>query len=61
MKKAKDRWDEYKPDYPAIITAQRTSHIGDLGFSVLPIDYGCNRDKFYESRDKWLGEYVFGK
>lgn len=59
-RKDAERWEDFKADYPCLVSVQRTSHIGERGFFAVPCNYSSNRNKFYESRDAWLAEYVFG-
>jgi len=55
-----ERWEEFKADYPCMVNVRRTDHIGFLNVAVLSNGVNIQRDKYYEKRDSWLANYVFG-
>lgn len=59
-RKDANRWDDFK-DFPKVVTVQR-NYTGNnyAGVSAM-IDAPRERNKLYEQRDAWMGEYLFGK
>jgi len=64
-----DRWDEWRSlEELKAVTVKRGDSLFDydkntlirMGMSVLS-DAPRERNKLYEQRDAWMGEYLFGK